>query len=369
MKKILILCCFLFFQTPVFSYSELSRHGYVNCTSCHLSPSGGGLMTPYGRELSRAIVSSWGAKNEQYFAYNYLPALSKNEKILVGAFVRGLQAIRYDKKATEARSILMQADVDAAFNEKNWAVLGSFGRQEIRSGLKSDSRLFSRRHYALYRYNSSNQFRLGKFLQFYGLNDPNHQLYVRKYLGFGFDSESYNAEYSYLGENVNFYLSTSFGNLGDQYSLNVEKGISASLSYFFGDKQKIGLSSYKGNEKTTSRITYGLWGIFSLYSKIFTLHELNFQDKKIKSSGPTQSGFVTSHKINYEPINGFITFLSYDLANLNPQNNSSRKFAYGAGVQFFPRPHFELVSSWQREEVVHLNSQSDLYSIIAHFYL
>ena len=151
MKKILILCCFLFFQTPVFSYSELSRHGYVNCTSCHLSPSGGGLMTPYGRELSRAIVSSWGAKNEQYFAYNYLPALSKNEKILVGAFVRGLQAIRYDKKATEARSILMQADVDAAFNEKNWAVLGSFGRQEIRSGLKSDSRLFSRRHYALYR--------------------------------------------------------------------------------------------------------------------------------------------------------------------------------------------------------------------------
>ncbi|MBC7539425.1 MAG: hypothetical protein H7281_11435 [Bacteriovorax sp.] len=367
--KVYLLFLLLCFHTPGYSYSELSRHGYVNCTACHLSPSGGGIMTPYGRELSRAVVSTWGAKNEQYFAYNAIPALSKNEKILVGAFVRGLQAIRNDKQATEARAILMQADVDVAYNEKNWAVLTSLGRQEIRSGLNSDSRLFSRRHYAIYRYNFSNQFRAGKFLQFYGLNDPNHQLYVRKYLNFGFDTESYNAEYSYLGENFNFYLTSSFGNFGDIHSQNTEKGISASTSYFFWDKQKVGLSTYRGTETFTNRITYGVWGIFSFHPKIFTMHELDFQNKKIKSSGIKQSGYVTSNKINYEYVRGLIGFLSYDLANLNPANISSRKFAYGAGVQFFPRPHFELISAWQKEEIVHLKSQSDLFSFILHFYL
>ncbi|MDD4975893.1 MAG: hypothetical protein PHY93_16165 [Bacteriovorax sp.] len=326
-------------------------------------------MTPYGRELSRAVVSTWGAKNEQYFAYNAIPALSKNDKVLVGAFIRGLQAIRDDKQAREARAILMQADADIAYNEKNWAVLGSIGRQEIRSGLKSDSRLFSRRHYAIYRYNYSNQFRAGKFLQFYGLNDPNHQLYVRKYLNFGFDTESYNAEYSYLGENFNFYLTPTFGNLGDEHSQNKEKGISASMSYFFWDKQKAGLSAYRGTETFTNRITYGVWGIFSFHPKIFTMHELDFQDKKIKATGIKESGYVTSNKINYEYIRGLIGFLSYDLANLNPVNISSRKFAYGAGVQFFPRPHFEIISAWQKEEIVHLRSQSDLFSFVLHFYL
>lgn len=358
-----------FYQMAAYPYSELSRHGYVNCTACHLSPSGGGIMTPYGRELSRAVVSTWGAKNEQYFAYNAIAALSKSKKILVGAFVRGLQALRDDEQATEARSILMQADADVAYNEKSWAILGSLGRQEIRSGLESHSRLFSRRHYGIYRYSFSNQFRVGKFLQFYGLNDPNHQLYVRKYLNFGFDTESYNAEYSYLGDNLNLYLTSSFGNFDDERSQNKEKGVSFSLSYFFLDKQKIGVSTYRGTEASLSRFTYGIWGIFSFHPKVFTMHELDFQNKRIKSSGSEQSGYVTSNKINYEYIRGLIGFLSYDLANLNPAHISSKKFAYGAGLQFFPRPHFELISAWQKEEIVHLRSQSDLFSFVLHFYL
>lgn len=367
--KTYLFVLLVIFQNQAYSYSELSRHGYVNCTACHLSPAGGGIMTAYGRELSRAVLSTWGAKNEQYFAYNAIPQISKSEKFLVGAFVRGLQAIKDDKQATEARAILMQADADIAYNEKNWAVLASLGRQEIRSGLESSSRLFSRRHYAIYRYNFSNQFRVGKFLQFYGLNDPNHQMYVRKYLNFGFDTESYNGEYSFLGENLNFYLTSTFGNFGDEYSQNKEKGISVSSSYFFWDKQKIGLSAYRGTEAFVNRITYGVWGIFSFHPKVFTMHELDFQNRKIKLSGVKQSGYVTSSKINYEYTRGIIGFLSYDLANLNPANISSRKFAYGTGVQFFPRPHFELISAWQREEIVHLRSQSDLFSFVLHFYL
>ena len=41
---------------PVF----LSRQ-YTRCPNCHFSPTGGGLLTPYGRSLSREELSTFGA--------------------------------------------------------------------------------------------------------------------------------------------------------------------------------------------------------------------------------------------------------------------------------------------------------------------
>src|SRR3989344_836543 len=166
----------VFYSDRAKAYPELSRHGYTNCTSCHLSPSGGGLLTAYGRELSKEILSTLDREGEQYFAYNKLPA---DEKVLLGVYIRGLQALRDSDEKEEARAILMQADAEAGYNEKKWAIAASIGRQEIRSGLDSKGRLFSRRHYFLYRVTEEVAVRAGKFLRFYGLNDPNHNLYVR----------------------------------------------------------------------------------------------------------------------------------------------------------------------------------------------
>ncbi|MEA9358469.1 hypothetical protein SHI21_19690 [Bacteriovorax sp. PP10] len=367
--KFLTFSIFILFTPKAFSYSELSRHGYVNCTTCHLSPSGGGLLTPYGRELSKAALSTWGAKQEQYFAYNAFPKISKSDQILVGAYIRGLQAYRKDDQADEARAILMQADADIAYNAPDWAVVGSIGRQEIRKGLDSDSRLFSRRHYGIYRITSNHQLRAGKFLKFYGLNDPNHQLYVRRLLNFGFDSESYNFEYSYQGEALNLFATAFKGNFKDKFSLAKEKGISLSASYFLYDKQKLGLSLYNGADNLSRRNVYGIWGIFSYHPQFFSMHEFDLQNKTIKSLNQKQDGFVTSNKVNYEPVKGIIGFLNYDLSNLNPRSVSSKKSAYGSGLQLFPRPHFEIITAWQKEEIINLKTKSDLYSLLVHFYL
>src|SRR5258707_13636406 len=35
---------------------------YTRCTACHYSPTGGGLLTPYGRLLSHRGLSTTGAK-------------------------------------------------------------------------------------------------------------------------------------------------------------------------------------------------------------------------------------------------------------------------------------------------------------------
>lgn len=367
LREFAVFLLFFVLSDSVLAYPELSRHGYTNCTACHLSPAGGGLLTPYGRELSKEILSTWAKEGEQNFAYG---KISHDEKLLLGAYIRGVQVHREDQNRKEGRAILMQADAEAGYTSEKWAVAASVGRQEIRSGLDSDSRFFSRRHYFIYRPLETVSLRAGKFLRFFGLNDPNHNLYVRRELSFGFDTETYNLEASYLGDTWSVYLTYVDGALGsDRYSYLKEKAGTVSLSYFLAEKHKLGLSLYHGEDDVSRRSLGGPWLILSLWPKLFLLSEFDWQAKTIKASQSDQKGYVTSNRLNYEWFQGFISFLSFDKKYLNSNDPNSEQEAYGIGIQFFPRPHFEVVTSWQKEEVIATSAKSDLIWLMVHFYL
>jgi hypothetical protein len=54
-------CVFLLaavLPAPAYALATMIRLGYTNCAVCHLSPQGGGLLTPYGRASTRLRVSS-----------------------------------------------------------------------------------------------------------------------------------------------------------------------------------------------------------------------------------------------------------------------------------------------------------------------
>ena len=88
LAKTLFLVCSLFWvRTQAFSYPEMIRHGYVNCTSCHVSPTGGGTLTEYGRSLAEEVMSSWSAPGEARFLYGTLPT---NQRFQFGGDIRGL---------------------------------------------------------------------------------------------------------------------------------------------------------------------------------------------------------------------------------------------------------------------------------------
>lgn len=327
-----------------FAYPEMSRYGYANCTACHVSPGGFGLLNEYGRGISSEVLSHWAAPGEEKFAYGLVSA---PERLALAAYFRGLQVHQETPLRREGRPVIMQADLEAGYLWDNAAVVATVGRQSYRDQGGTSSRLFSRRHYGLYRVGDVHNFRVGRFQAFYGLNDPNHFLAVRRDLRFGQDSESYNAEYSYLGEAISFYLTGLFGNFGDRYSNNQEKGVSASASYFWMDKHKLGISFLRGRDDSTSRTVGGLWAIMALTKNLYSLSELDFQYRR--ASGQSQSGFVTTHKLNYEITQGLIPFLLIERSHLNRRATPYRD-TFGGGVQFFPRPHFELLGQLQREQ-------------------
>lgn len=357
----------LFWSYSAFAFPELSRHGYVNCTSCHVSPSGSGLLNEYGRGISKDLLSHWAREGEEKFAYGLV---SPPERLVLGAYFRGLQLHQESITRRVGRPILMQADLEAGYVTDELAVVGTVGRQEFRDRQGVQDKIVSRRHYALYRLGDTHHFRAGRFQKFFGLNDANHFLATRRDLRMGQDMEAYNAEYAFLGEAFSAYVTGMFGNFKNSRSANKERGVSVSGSYFWAEKQKIGVSALQGSEQNPNsrRTVAGVWGVFSWLPSVFTTSELDFQAKR--SGINSQNGWVTSQRVHYEVTQGLIPYMLWERSHLDRNLPASLRNTFGAGIQFFPRPHFELVANWQQERLVRVSdSSTDLLWLMLNFYL
>lgn len=367
--KILISALF-FLSQEAMALPELARHGYVNCTACHLSPSGGGVLNEYGREMSKELLATWAIEGEQRFAYGLV---TPPEALLVSAYLRTLQVHKENTASRIGYPILMQADLEAAVNAKRWAVAVTAGRQEIGAPPKVDGRFVSRRHYGMFRVSEKQVVRFGKFQKFFGLSDANHNLYVRRRLGFQQDTETYNAEYSWLGENFSTYFSYVFGDLSDSKSRARESGPSFSTSYFLFDKHKMGISYFYGDDKSpranTKRQVFGPWFIVSWTKHLYSLTEFDFQRKTNRQTGLSTKGYVTSNRLSYELFKGVIPFALFEQEHLDQGRPQSKLHTYGLGMQFFPRPHIELTAAWQKERLFSASDYSDLAWLMFHFYL
>jgi hypothetical protein len=356
----------LFSVTPSWSFPEFSRHGYVNCTACHVSPSGGGVLNPYGRELSKEALSTWGAKNEQLFAYGLVKT---PPHVNLQGFGRVLQIHRETPTIKQARTIIMQADLEASYTYKKVTLVGSVGRQEqIQKGEKVILPI-SRRHYVLWQPKDSILVRTGKFNRYFGLNTPYHTSYVQRDLLFGQDTESYNFELSYYYEKFTVFLTSIFGNFQDKTSFATEKAQTASVQYYF-DKQKVGLSYLYGTDEAIKRNVLGPWFILSYQKNFYWMSELFYQNKVAKESGDSAKGYTSTNRFNYELYKGFIPFLTFESSQIDWTAEATKKQSYGVGVQWFPRPHWELMGTYQKDRLYIGDGYfADTFWFMANFYL
>jgi hypothetical protein len=193
---------------------------------------------------------------------------------------------------------------------------------------------------------------------------------VRDSLGFGDETEEYAVEYNYAGENVSVYASGLLGNFNDKYSLNQERGGSATVSYFFLDKNKVGLSYLHGDTDAARRNIFGPWGIISFTDKLYAESEFDYQIKSSKLTPSIQPGYVTEQKLAYEIKQGIIPYGVWEFARLNLNDSSTQKQSFGMGMQFYPRPHVELTAEWQKLKIFYNgNYYADYAWIMANFYL
>jgi hypothetical protein len=363
------LILFLLFLTTLsaWAFPELVRYGYPNCTACHVSPSGGGVLNQYGRELSKEVLSTWGAKGEQYFAYG---AVKTPENINLQGYIRLLQLRRNTPNLEEARTIIMQADLEGSYKYKDLTVVGTAGRQEKQIGGQKIVQPISRRHYLLWQPVQSTYLRAGKFSRYFGLNTPYHTSFVQRDLGFGQDTETYNLELSYYRENMTFFYTAVLGSYKDKTSNASEKAHTASFQYSFLKTQKVGATFYKGKDTTQKRDIVGPWFILNYNRNLFLMSEFFYQDKTNTSSNARTKGYVNTNRLNYQIYKGVIPFLTFEAGQTNWTSNTTKRQSYGTGIQFFPRPHIELMATYQRDRYYIDNGYfADLYWVMLNYYL
>lgn len=307
------------------------RHGYQACNSCHISPSGGGILTPYGRMISEEVLSTWFYKGESSPGH-YDVGLP--DFLAVGGDVRyvNIRTTTLREKNSTYRFIPMQKDI--AFGVKiaeMWLIAGY--------GLYNDKTQESRLHEIVYSPNPTINIRAGKFLPTYGLLGQDHTAFNRSLLGLGEGDESYNFEasaHSPFGELFLTWIGMT-KDLSDAehptYS-TAKNGVAGKLTLFATKYLQLGGSLLLLRTINTEKILYGGFFSFGL-GKLFASSDLN----EVSNTGETAK-FSSYSKLSYEVYRGINLFYENNYAKLDYLSSRQNN----VGVEWFPRPHFDFLA-------------------------
>lgn len=347
------------------AFPEMVRHGYVNCNSCHVSPTGGGILTQYGRELSRELLSQGGTEEESLFAWN---TIKTPDWLNLGGDLRGLIVFKDSPIAREGRAIPMQTDLEMVVSTKRFLIGGTVGYNEDPRSEATTSHFISRRHYLAYQLSEELSFRGGRFMPSFGINVADHAIVTKAGLNWNQSSEAYNFESAWLGERFNLIATAVFGR-PDNSSLDREKGYALNAAVAFLDKIKVGLSYFQGSDRVQKREASGPWGILGFAPDFFLLTEIDFQNKTSLSTDQQVAGVVNYNKIDYEFFQGFHGFCTIEFERIDFSKNDMPHKFFGLGIQYFPRPHFEISFTLQKQIYTDVDQQTDLAFILLHVYL
>jgi hypothetical protein len=178
---------------------------YTRCTACHYSPSGGGLLTPYGRLLSQRELSMTGGSGAAPAAGDEDDPHGE-QAFLYGALGDALDPVRLglDLRPSHLRvgfpgghqdtNLLMNFDLIGAVQKNGWTAYASAGREPPAHG--EDARFISYEHWIAYQRDEGFGIRGGRFLPAYGVRFADHTAFTRSYLDFDHDDQVYGLEVS-----------------------------------------------------------------------------------------------------------------------------------------------------------------------------
>ena len=165
----------------------------TRCTSCHYSPTGGGLLTPYGRLQSRQTLSTTSGDSERFLWGAFGDALGPVD---LGITTRPTYLNVSFPGGESNRFLLMNADLLGAVQAKGWTLYGEVGRRPDAVG----GDIYSYEYWVGKQLSTQWAVRGGRFLPAYGIRFADHTSYNRATLGFDKYDQVLGAEVSHTTE-------------------------------------------------------------------------------------------------------------------------------------------------------------------------
>jgi hypothetical protein len=171
--------------SPALAWPWMIEHHYTGCNECHVDPSGGGMLTSYGRAQGEVLVrmdygkdASAGGADRFAWGVDLPTGLLVQPELRVGLI-----------PASPARGLLMQADARVGLDTP-W-VVGAASLGVVSGGadaarlVRADGpvRVVSREWWMGFRFNEEVMVRVGRMNLPFGLRTDEHLRYVRQATG------------------------------------------------------------------------------------------------------------------------------------------------------------------------------------------
>jgi hypothetical protein len=330
------LFAYVSFTNTAFAYPENVRKGYPSCASCHVSPTGGGVLTNYGRKSSGEFIATWGNEAESEFAWGAAPLPGW---LALGADVRHLSYKRELNRQITERRLIMQQEGEIAVNIAGKAWL-DFSRGKY-SNFES-----SQRAYLLFNATENIYVRAGKYFAPFGILRADHTAISRRAVGMDQGRETINAELGYQDERGELILTGIMGNwqTGDESVDPIfrDQGLNLRVAAYHGGNSQLGASAMGIQGEYVDRQALGLYAMTGVGDNSWYLGEVILERRRLANTGSLfHEAIINHHQFGWEFFRG--AHLIGNIETLSPIAGKlhSTEWSVGPGIQWFPRPHFE----------------------------
>ena len=327
---------------------------YPRCTACHYSPSGGGLLTPYGRSLSREEISTFGRRGgtgaapteaprgEESFLYG---ALGSDSPLQLGLDIRPSHLELDVPGLTIAdRNFLMNLDLQAAWRRARWTAYGSVGRKPTGGG-----ELVSYEHWVAYQVSDALSVRGGRFLPAYGVRFADHTSFTREGLNLAQDDQVYGVEVGVSTDRSLLQLSVGPGRADSLTAGHGQAALTASGRFQVDLNPRtvvVGSVLYRGATDVGSRSTDT--GVSFGYAPARWLATWTHADLRLQRLAASDRSYIVANQTSVEAWRGIWLRVSPQVRwTAGDPRGEVRRMVYG--LDFYPRTHWHVSLSHYRD--------------------
>jgi hypothetical protein len=377
--------------TSAQAYPWMIRHKYSACGMCHLDPSGGGLLTEYGREEGDLVLrteyvapSDEGSQEPSSTAGFLWGAFDLPEGLLLGGSFRGMVlAVKPQGTPTDVRLVAMQADLRAGLKLDVFRAGGSLGYAHtgaLAASLthRDKHNLVSREHWlGVALDDNSIWLRAGRMNLPFGVRNIEHTLWVRNATRTDInDNQQYGVAFAYVPGDVRLEVMGIVGN----YQLNPdafrERGYSGFVEWSPASGYAVGVSSMLTStlldtrtRTTLIRQAHGAFARASPWDPLVLMLEANALINS-PAAASTTPGFVGVLQADYEPVQGLHAMATGELLQ-DPEPGATPSAGGWLGLAWFFLPHADARVDGGLQSVATPTQARRVLSLIGqlHFYL
>ena len=330
---------------------------YPRCTACHYSAAGGGLLTPYGRSLSREEISTFGRQGasgvpstgstagEEGFLFG---ALSSESPLQLGLDVRPSHLeVDVPGRTIADRNFLMNLDLQAAWRRDRWTAYGSVGRAPAGGG----GELVSYEHWVAWQVSDSVSVRGGRFLPAYGVRFADHTSLTRARLDLAQDDQVYGLEVDVSTDRTLLQMSAGPGRADSLIDDDGRQAFTSSARFQFDLSPRMALAAstlHRAASDVAPRSTgTGLSFGYAPARWLTTWTHADVQFQRLDASG---RAYILANQTSVEALRGVWIRISPQLRWTDTDPRSEiRRLVYG--LDLYPRTHWHVNLSYYRDHL------------------